>query len=200
MKNAGMKRLAAAVLLGLGLVAGGESARAAILPSFVVPTVPEGPNTRYLYSLYLSSGSRLQPGNFFTIYDFAGLTSDPISMPTHWSVTTQLLGVTPSKTNPVDDPAIMNLTFTYSGPTIEAPSGTVFLGIFSAVSIYSSSADADFASQTGTVEGGVEKNVYSTRVPAPREVPEPATLAMLGAGLPLLGARRFLRRRSATGR
>jgi hypothetical protein len=69
-------------------------------------------------------------------------------------------------------------------------------------SLYGNSTTSDFTSITHRqVDGRAEANITSTDVPVPgdppRDTPEPATLAMFGIGLPVLGMFRFLRRRFA---
>ena len=74
------------------------------------------------------------------------------------------------------------------------------LGNFWAMSTMSETASSQFTSSTHRqVDGRLENNITTTDVPAPSEevhdTPEPATLTLLGAGLPLLGLARWLRLR-----
>ena len=101
----------------------GGSASAGLLPVSVT-VQPEAGNFRWTYSVVLPTDMKLQSGNYFTIYDFAGyktgsgmVTSaspDP-SFSQYWKLSTAKLGPTPDRLNPQDDPTIANLTFTYSG-------------------------------------------------------------------------------------
>ena len=110
------------------------------------------------------------------------------------------VGPTPNKLNPQDDPNIANITWTYNGPTINTGS-KVTLGNFSATSLYSDTQSSFF---TGTnpraVDGVIDSNITETisptgqTMPPPSGVPEPATLAMAGLGLPLIGLARWVRR------
>ena len=102
--------------------------------------------------------------------------------------------MTPNNTNPIDDPNIPNYTFTYNGPRID---GSFGLGNFSLVTPYNVQTLSDFTSSTQRQDNDkVENNITNTVVPvaAAATTPEPATLALLGAGLPLALLR--LRRRS----
>src|SRR4051794_7594604 len=63
--------LAAALACGLALAVP-AGARAGLLPVQVSVT-PEAGNFRWTYAITLPTDAQLQPGNYFTIYDFAGL-------------------------------------------------------------------------------------------------------------------------------
>jgi hypothetical protein len=100
--------------------------------------------------------------------------------------------------NPSDDATIPNLTFKYTGPTI--PSGQVGLGNFGAASTVGTSTATDFTAQNRQSDTGeLDRNIVDTLAPGvpspidpPSGVPEPATLALAGIGLPLIAAvRRF---------
>lgn len=76
--------------------------------------------------------SNLQDGDGFTIYDFAGFTGAHAE-PTGWTFSSGLATGFPPGTLPLgnsDDPNLVNLTWTYHGPTLNAVTP---LGIFSAV-------------------------------------------------------------------
>jgi hypothetical protein len=144
----------------------------------------------------------VQTGDYFTIYDFGGLVMGPgnslsnVFAPAGWSVTSSMLGQTPSGTTPVDSSSVPNLTFTYTGPSMTGQAG---LGNFWAISSFNNSGTADFTSLVQTAVGGrTEANITTTNVPVPSTVaqtPEPATWAMFGLGLPVAGVAGWLRRR-----
>jgi hypothetical protein len=174
-------------------VAVGSQAHAGVLPTSVTVT-PEGGNFRWTYAIVLPTDMKLQSGNFFTIYDFGGYIPGGESMPDGWSLKVVNSGGTPVKLNPHDDPNIPNLVFTYNGPTI--PSGEIGLGNFWAISSLGQAAQGDgsFTAETmRTSDGLVDRNITETLVPggsnptSPPGVPEPATLALAGLGLPLVG-------------
>jgi hypothetical protein len=93
------------------------AARADIIPAFAGVT-PSGGNTVWNYTIDITSGQNVTTGDFFTIYDFGPFIVGTGAQPTGWTLTSSLLGVTPSQTLPADDPALLNLTWTYTGPTI----------------------------------------------------------------------------------
>jgi len=172
---------------------GGTAARAGLLPVSVTIT-PDGGNYRWTYAIVLPTDTQLRAGDFFTIYDFAGLTTTSNVQPDGWKFSQANVGPTPTGVTPTDDPTLPNLTWTYTGPTIN--SGQIGLGNFWADSAYGTSTDSSFTAKTQrTADGKVDANITSTvvPVPSPNLVPEPGTLALAGIGLPLLGL--FRRRR-----
>jgi hypothetical protein len=196
-------------LFGAALVAltASSPVRAGLLP-VSVSIQPESGNFRWTYSVVLPTDMKLQAGDYFTIYDFDGYVAgsggvlspypDP-SASAYWSFSTAKTGPTPAFLNPTDDPNIDNLTWTYNGPTI--PAGKVTLGNFIATSLYQQSQSSFFtATNPRALDGQIDNNITQTisptgnGTPPPPGVPEPATLALVGLGLPLIaGARRFRR-------
>src|SRR5437868_11188677 len=106
-------------------VATAGSAGAGIIPASVTVT-PEAGNFRWTYAIVLPTDMKLQAGDYFTIYDFAGLVTGSQSSPDGWTFSPSKFGPTPDRLNPQDDPTIDNLTWKYTGPTI--PTGQVGLG------------------------------------------------------------------------
>jgi len=161
-----------------------------------VSVLPDGGNSRWTYAIVLPTDSQLQSGDYFTIYDFGGLIAGSTTAPTGWSVSIANLGTTPDLLNPTDNGSIPNLTFTYSGATINT--GQTGLGNFWADSAFSSSTDSYFTARTHrTSDGRPDSNITETVVPvptAPPSLPEPTTLALAILGLPLLGVARLVRR------
>jgi hypothetical protein len=205
-----IRRTLIARLLTLAVLAAFAGPASAGLLPVSVTVQPEAGNFRWTYSVVLPTDMKLQSGNFFTIYDFAGYipgsaaisaTSPDSSFADFWSVSTANVGPTPARLNPQDDPMTPNLTFTYNGPTI--PSGQLTLGNFAATSMFGQTQDSFFtATNPRAADGQIDSNITSTLSPVgtvppgPIPTPEPGTLLLAGLGLPLVGLGRALRRKA----
>jgi hypothetical protein len=178
-----------------GFVVTATTAQAGLIPNKVTIT-PEGGYFRWTYNVVVTSDVYVRPGDYFTIYDFAGALPGQFMSPSaQWALSEQNIGITPSQTNPNDNPNIPNYTWTYTGT--ETIIGSAGLGNFSLLSPYSFSAMSDFTSATHRQDNDLsEHTVTTTVVPvaaASEESPEPATLALVGMALPVVGWK--LRRR-----
>jgi hypothetical protein len=179
------KRLGAFAVLAAVMAVG--EVNAGLLPVQFGVT-PEGSDFRYTYNIHLQSGAVLKTGDYFTIFDFAGLVDSSNVQPGGFSFSTSPSGPAPSVVQPADDGSIANVTWTYTGTDTVGPND---LGNFSAVSHYNTTTDDSFAGQTHRqADGRLNSNITDTRVPVPsmppgHQVPEPSTLLLLIAGLPL---------------
>jgi hypothetical protein len=186
--------------LGLTLLAA-PAARAGLIPNKVT-TTPDSGMTRWTYSVVVTSDLYVAKGDFFTIYDFAGAVDGQEQMPADWTMKKENTTVIPKKygsVNANDDPNIPNYTFTYTGST--PIFGSAGIGNFSFLTPYSGRTDSVFTSVNHRQDNSTkdpdpqEFTLTPTVVPvasAGQSTPEPATLALAAAGLPLLG---LLRRR-----
>jgi hypothetical protein len=131
-----------------------------------------------------------QNSAFVTLYDVSGLVPGTAKYVSNAGApagfpTVQDTGLTPSTQNPVDNPAIPNITVDFSG--MSASSQT--LGTLSFVDTQSGVANSNFSAQATNNDNTVDANTSSVPVPAP----EPGTLALMLSGA--IGLAAFARRR-----
>jgi len=185
--------LAVAAVLALGLTQAG----AAIIPNFD-SLVNNGDGTfTYNYHADLAADQRVDNTDFLTMYDFFGLVPGSVVVgAAGYTVSYQNVGVTPPSTLPTDDPTIPNFTITRTGGTIGGPQTPLFT--YSATSIVGLTTTRTFAANatrsTGDLIGTKIANVGLTIGPT-TPTPEPASLALLGIGVPF--ALTIIRRRRA---
>jgi len=203
---------ALAVLCGLGVLGGlAPRAHAGILvTNDPVITDLGGGHSAFDYGVSLGGASYLHTGDYFTMYDVGGLVSaDTLAaaLPAGWSVTIQDLGTTPTGLAPNDlaGSANQNATFLYGGPDKTTPGSTaVPLGTFRLVSTgndtivgvnnLTSLTHYDSSSHIGQSEKTISNFAVPVTTGQPNDTPEPATLLMLGLGLPFVGAAALRRR------
>jgi hypothetical protein len=127
------------------------------------------------------------PGTFFTLYDILGFVSASTTA-SGWFFTIQNLGLTPSSINAsvFDNAAIVNVTFSYTGPVVHANGSTLPITGFQIVSTLNGINSGTFTSQatkdTSFSIGNTDQTVGPVSVPG-GAVPEPASLVLIGAGL-----------------
>ncbi len=145
--------------------------RADIIPSITTSTdvTPVGGgNFSWNYSATLTQDENVLSHDFFTIYDFAGYVPGGNTQPAGWTFSAALVGITPGKVTPIDNPHLFNLTWTYTGSTQVGPEA---LGIFSAVSHTNLAKSGEFASEatknSGDLAGTKVDNIGNVAVPIP---------------------------------
>jgi hypothetical protein len=200
-----MKRLSLICLAALAPAMGWAN----IIPTGTTIT-GTGPYT-WTYDLQLSSDQNITPGlpptvnpvphvnlsygGFLTLFDFAGYVDGSCTGPAGWFCTTQNVGYTPDDVAPIDSPALPNLTWVYTGgPVLLGQPNGIDLGQFTAQSIYSARHEISYAARglknVGFSQGTIADNVGRTSGPQATAIPEPATLALAGLALLMVGTKR----------
>jgi len=159
------------------------------------------PGGLWSYNADLTSG-QLAAGDGFTIFDFDGYVAGSIAAPVDWTPSTALTGSPFGASSGVDDPALTNLTFTYTGATVNRAIGaTTFMG-FNANTTFTAQASDDWRSQDHDALAHLLATPANGTilVPAPAsQVPDGGpTVALLGLALTGIEAtRRLVRGRKA---
>jgi hypothetical protein len=190
-----MRRIGMFALLVAALAA---MASGDIIVTLNSPPVTDLSNFDWTYTATLKSGSSLDTGDFFTIYDIGGgfgpgtPIANPVIMPgIGWSSSIQLVGINGFNQAPPDISTLYNLTFTFTGSTpVVAAVDTILgggAGAFGYISTVNIPVTSNFsATSHATIGGGAQGNTSSVAVADP-PVPEPATMVLSGAGLIALG-------------
>ena len=144
----------------------------------VIPTLstvsPIGSNFQWNYSTNVTIDQMVTHGDFFTIYDFGSFVPGSNMQPAGWTFSSSLVGTNPSLVIPTDNPAVLNLTWTYTGAT--PINGSASLGTFSVATNTNQLTTSDFAAEatrnSGPNAGTKVDNVGQVSIP----VPETSTL------------------------
>ena len=185
-----------AFVLGLALLGSGIVAtRADIIPSLDSIT-GSSPSFTWNYAANVTVNETINPGDFFTVYDFGTIAPGSNTQPTGWTFSQALVGPTAALTTPTDNPNILNLTWTYNGASPIV--GSAALGIFSVVTSTDQLKTGQFTGQAtrsaGQPNAGTKiSNIGSVSVPVPESSSLLPIVAVCGAALLL----RFVRRQHA---
>src|SRR5262245_6082085 len=95
----------AVLLAGLAGRVAAPTAQAGLIPTNVSVT-PDGENFRWTYAVVVTTDVKVNPGDFFTVYDFGGLVEGTIVAPDNWTSSVVKTGPTPVGTHPADDPMV----------------------------------------------------------------------------------------------
>src|SRR3954462_13293091 len=103
----------------LGFITIGATILAAhgdIIPT-LNPGTPAATSGGFLwnYGVNVTVDQQVNTGDFFTIYDFGTFNAGSNLQPANWAFSSSLTGTNPSLVLPTDNPALANLTWTYTG-------------------------------------------------------------------------------------
>jgi hypothetical protein len=173
------------------------TAHADIIPT-LSPSAPAAASGGFTwnYTANVTLDQRINPGDFFTIYDFGTFNLGSNTQPTGWTFSSSLIGTNPSLVTPSDNPNILNLTWQYNGTT--AISGASLLGSFSVIAKTNQLRTSDFAAEAtrngGVNDGSKVDNVGQIAVPVPEMSALLPIISVCAAGL-IASLPSFLRRR-----
>ena len=211
------------VLAGVLLLMNPGQARADIVLTVITAGTPSGTNFLYTYDVMLTPGSVVHvagggfntgvapSNNFFTLYDIPGLVAGSITYggalaaAGNSAFSTQNTGITPTTEipKPSDDAAVVNISTFWTGPDVAATGVmAVDLGTMSFLSTNALGPTSMMLAFTGASQklemfpALVANNTGQVAGPGPSMIPEPATLALLAIGLPMIGGLYYRRRNS----
>jgi len=152
----------------------------------IVPTQLNLTLSSYNFTPGVTFGQQIRPGDYFEILDIPTLLG-VTSIPVDWAYTIELLSPQPTGITTLDNPAIDNIRFVYTG----APqSGPQFLGLFDLLVEAESSLAPRLHNWVGAAHQipilGGQPDANLNSVPVPISVPEVPTngaLTLLGLAL-----------------
>lgn len=168
------------ILCGLAttLALAAPAAKAGFVPVFV-STTTAGSTTTFNYTLNFTTNAAgsetLVSGNFVTLFDIGPITS--FSTPAGITGSQAFLGQTAPGTGPTDSASILNVTFTYTGATLNTD--TTFTAVIFTTALAGTRVGE--YSSVNSITAGTNNQLGSVIVPNP--VPEPSSLALSGLGL-----------------
>lgn len=187
------KSIIAALLVGVGAPAG-----AATVAMTGVGVDDDG-HSRFAYRARAAAGDSFHRGSAFVIYDFAGYIDGSIfTVGGNLAGSVEMVGALPRPDGLADDPALVNLVFTFVGTPTRNLDGTFDPGGFGASTLSGRSRLGAFHANTVSYDivGARTARVdWQGALLVPMPIPEPGVWATMIAGLGLAGAAIRRRRR-----
>lgn len=148
-------------------------------------------STTFVYNGKLQNNQYIDDGDYFIVFDFAGLLSG--TGPSGWSFST-----TNNASGLANNSSVPDAVFTYAGPTIYGVPGHTALGQFTLTGTSGDSRTGNYLSLTTRVGAGNNTDTPLTQTDVVRvaaggdgaePVPEPAAMLLMGAGICALALR-----------
>jgi len=158
----------------------------------ITPYIPVPGSYRWTFTATATPTDGFIAGgdNYFTIYDLPGPIVTVEANGAYWnSASSQLLGITPLGQNPTDDITLPNVTFKYTdlgsrpGNAAFQPGDhfDIMLNVSTPTEfVYSWQDYSAYPVSSGQLQSGIGTIV-------PSNIPEPATIGLIGLGLAGLG-------------
>jgi hypothetical protein len=159
----------------------------------------------WVYRASLQPAQNMHVGDFYTIYDFPGITSasvllgvsqDPATLGRTFTASVQNEGVNSPAFDIDDDKNIPNVTVTLTGgPDIirsPGPNKPITLGNVLITSTTNVSTLSDYVAQAALLDNSQAQN--QGKVPVAAAIPEPRSVIMMMLGLVAIGVLSFRRR------
>jgi hypothetical protein len=145
------------------------------------------------YSGSVQNNQQVESGNYFVIFDFAGLLSGD-GPSSSWVFSTQA-----DVAGQPDNPSVSDALFTYTGSPITGAPGNTSLGIFTLRTTATQQQQGSYVFETTRSNGGnagnsVDQSSTTTVAFNASAVPEPGAMMLVGGGLLAVCLSRFRRR------
>ena len=138
--------------------------------------------TSFLYSGSVQNNQQVNSGDYFTIFDFAGLVSGS-GPSSNW-----VFNIEHDVAGQPDNPAVADATFTYTGSPIIGQPGKTLLGIFTLKTTATGQQQGPYVFETTRSNGGnavssIDQSGITTIAAGASAVPEPSAMLLVGTGL-----------------
>jgi hypothetical protein len=136
----------------------------------------------FLYSGSVQNNQQVNSGDYFVIFDFAGLVSGS-GPSSDW-----VFNIQNDVAGHPDNPSVTDATFTYAGSSIIGQPGQTPLGIFTLKTTATGQQQGSYVFETTRSDGGnagssIDQSAITTVAAGASAVPEPSAILLVGGGL-----------------